>query len=174
VAGPTREDALATLEEGWGRVSELAGRVPDDEAVRRGTIGGGEWSAKDLLGHLATWEAFALDALSEWRQERRPYIDEILVRGDRAIDELNEATVKDKLDLGLVEIRRGAEGTHSALVQAIRETSDEQWSAKAFYRTERRNRLNLLLGSILGAPQRPFGHAFAHLPDLEAFVSSLR
>ncbi len=29
----------------------------------------------------------------------------------------------------------------------------------------------MLLGSVMGAPKRPFGHAFAHLPDLEAFVS---
>jgi hypothetical protein len=30
-----------------------------------------------------------------------------------------------------------------------------------------------LLGSILGAPKLPFGHAAAHLPDLEAFVTAL-
>jgi hypothetical protein len=51
--------------------------------------------------------------------------------------------------------------------------ADQEWEARAFYPTERRDRLALLLGSITGAPGQPFGHAFAHVPDLEAFVSSL-
>jgi len=29
-----------------------------------------------------------------------------------------------------------------------------------------------MLGSITGAPDRPFGHAWAHLADLEAYVAA--
>ena len=49
----------------------------------------------------------------------------------------------------------------------------EEWEGKAFYETERRTRLGTLLCAVTGAPKRPFGHAFAHLSDLEAYVSSL-
>ena len=51
--------------------------------------------------------------------------------------------------------------------------TDDEWTARVPYDAERRRTLAGLLGSIAGAPQRPFGHAFAHIPDLEAFVSSL-
>jgi hypothetical protein len=49
-----------------------------------------------------------------------------------------------------------------------------EWHSKAPYRTERRAWLGMMLGSITGAPRRAFGHAFAHLPDLEQYVSALR
>src|SRR5437879_4176307 len=62
---------------------------------------------------------------------------------------------------------------HRELIEELSHIGPEEWEAKAFYETERRTRLGTLLGAITGAPKRPFGHAFAHLPDLEAYVSSL-
>jgi hypothetical protein len=61
-----------------------------------------------------------------------------------------------------------------ALVGAIREMDNAEWHSKAPYRAERRAWLGMMLGSITGAPKRAFGHAFAHLPDLERYVSALR
>ncbi|MBI2237985.1 MAG: DinB family protein [Actinobacteria bacterium] len=169
---PTRDEAIRTLDEGHRGVGELMALLSDDDLVKPATIGGGDWSAKDLLGHLTTWEEIALESLDEWRRGERPGIEDVF--SGNGTDRLNDESVARKTALPLAEVRATAEAVHRALVDAIAAMTDEEWTGKAPYPAERRTRLATLLGAILGAPQRPFGHAFAHLPDLEAYVASLR
>ncbi len=168
----TRAEAVRTLEEGQRAVDALVARLTEDELARPAVIGGGDWSAKDLIGHLTSWEEIALDALAEWRRGERPSIEDVF-RSD-GTDRLNDETIARKAPLPLAGVRAAAEATHLTLVGEIEAMDDSEWKAKASYPTERRTKLSALLGSVLGAPQRPFGHAFAHLPDLEAYVASVR
>lgn len=163
---------MATLREGHQRVDGLLDRLSEDELIRPGTIGGGEWSAKDLLGHLTTWEEAALQALGEWREGRMPTIETEAFASDEGVDRFNAATVEAKAKLSLPEVRSEAERVLAALTHEIETMTDDEWNARAPYETARRRHLVELLGSILGAPKRPFGHASAHLPDLEEFVRS--
>ncbi len=169
----SRAEAIATLEDGHGRVRDLLAGRPERKLTRAGTIGGGDWSAKDLIAHLCWWEEIALRSLEEWRAGGRPWIEEVFVGGAEGIDRINAEDMERKTALSLQQVRSLAEDVHRRLVTAIRDTGDEQWTAKARYEAPRRDRLGELLGSVLGAPKRPFGHAFAHLPDLQAFVASL-
>jgi hypothetical protein len=169
----SRDEAVATLQEGHGRVTELLDQLSEDDAIRPATIGGGDWSAKDLRAHLTTWEEAALQALAQWREGQRPTIEVEAFASDEGVDRFNAATVEAKAKLPLADVRAEAERVHAALVHEIEAMTDQDWSARAPYETERRRHLVELLGSILGAPKRPFGHAFAHLPDLEDFVSSV-
>jgi hypothetical protein len=169
VTQPSRREAIATLEEGHRSVSALLERLPDDRATAPGTIGGGEWSAKDLLGHLASWEEHALQALEEWRRGERPWVEDAF-RSSSEVDRVNARTVAAKAPWSLGEVRADADRTHRALVDAIESMTDEEWNQKAPYPTERRSRLGNLLGSVTGAPRRPFGHAFVHMDDLRAYV----
>src|SRR5207245_7846791 len=59
--------AAAALEEGNAALQELCARLSADEMVRPATIGGGQWSAKDLLAHVAFWEELAAQTLADWR-----------------------------------------------------------------------------------------------------------
>jgi hypothetical protein len=179
MAQPSRQEAISILEEGNARVEELLGGIPDADLTREATIGGGEWSAKDLVGHLATWEELALRSLEEWLRGEVPWVEQedgpFGAAGTEAIDALNARTVDAKRHLSLDEVRRTSQEIHRRLVAEIIALSDEEWRAKASYPTEggRRNRLVMLLGAILGAPKGPFAHAFAHIPDVEAFVASV-
>ena len=134
-------------------------------------MGGGDWSAKDLMGHLAHWNEIAIEALASWRKAERPEIEDVWGDG---VDQLNaenyERGKADSTEHARDRMRR----SHAALVGAIGEMDDVEWHSKAPYRTERRAWLGMMLGSISGAPKRAFGHAFAHLPDLERYVSALR
>ncbi|MCA1840855.1 MAG: hypothetical protein LC723_11100, partial [Actinobacteria bacterium] len=56
-------ETLASLAE---KVLKIATSLPEDLANRPSTIGGGDWSANDLLGHLQTWEEVAIDAYQSW------------------------------------------------------------------------------------------------------------
>jgi hypothetical protein len=125
------------------------------------------------MAHLEVWEALALQSLQEWRNATKPAIEDVFAKGSDGIDALNAERVQAKRGLSLDEVRIQAADTHRELIDELSHMDDEEWEAKAFYETERRSTLGNLLGSITGASKQPFGHAFAHLPDLEAYVSSL-
>jgi hypothetical protein len=173
VAQPTPTEAVETLEEGHGSSAALFARLSDGQLQQPATIGDGDWSARDLMAHLEVWEALALQSLQEWRNATRPFIEDIFAKGSDGIDEFNAERVQAKRGLSLDEVRIQAADTHRELIEELSHMDDEEWKAKAFYETERRLTLGNLLGSITGAPKRPFGHAFAHLPDLESYVASL-
>ena len=180
MAQPSRQEAISILEEGHARLHELLDAVPEADLVRESTIGGGEWSAKDLIGHIAAWEEMALRSLNEWRRGEIPWVEHedgpFHGPGNENVDAFNARAVGENRRESLEEIRRKSDGTHQRLIAEIVGLSDEEWRAKAPYPTEggRRNRLVTLLGAVLGAPKRPFGHAFAHIPDVEAFAASVR
>jgi hypothetical protein len=166
-------EAVQTLEEGNATASALFARLSDDQLAQGATIGDGDWSARDLMAHLEVWEALALQSLQEWRNATKPTIEDIFSKGSDGVDAFNAERVQAKRGLSLDEVRIQAADTHRELIDELSHMDDEEWKAKAFYETERRSTLGNLLGSITGAPKQPFGHAFAHLSDLEAYVASL-
>jgi uncharacterized protein (TIGR03083 family) len=169
---PSRQEAIQILEEGWSRLDELLAGLSDEDLIRPSTIGSGDWSAKDLLGHLAFWEELAVKTMAEWRGGEKPEVERAFASGGP--DDLNAENYERKRDWPLDQVRAEGEGTHRRLIREIEEMSDQVWTSKAPYETERRNHLVSELGSVLGAPKRPFGHVFAHIPDLEGYASSVR
>ena len=173
MADPGRDEALRTLDQGHHRLDELLSEASEEDLVRPSTIGGGDWSAKDVVGHVAIWEEAAIDALADIRRQEVPKIEDYF-RRQGGIDRYNAEIMPSIQPLSLEEVRARTRASHETLLGQIRGLTDEEWTAPVPYKTERRRTLGSLLGSITGAPQRPFGHAFAHIPDVEAFVRSLR
>jgi hypothetical protein len=172
MAAISRRQALGTLDEGNSRVQTLFDGLGDDDMIRPNSIGGGEWSAKDLIGHLAFWEEIALVTLDAWVRGEEPPIEATFTAG--SVDDLNAWNHSRKRSWGLDRVRSESRETHETLVAAIQSLSDEQWAAPRPFEGDAREDLGSELGGVLGAPGRPFGHAFAHLPDLEAFVEATR
>src|SRR5438309_4032353 len=83
----TRQEALATLQQGNDALAALFAQLSPDQMVKAATIGGGDWSAKDLLGHIAFWEELAAQTLAEWRAGQRPSIENAF--GQPATDAAN-------------------------------------------------------------------------------------
>ncbi len=63
----TREEAVRLLEEQHAELATLFEELDPDAFVRRGTMGGGEWSAKDLAAHMGVWEEFAIETIRRVR-----------------------------------------------------------------------------------------------------------
>ena len=171
MASITREEALATLEDGQAQVEALVGQLSDEEAARPATIGGGDWSAKDLVGHIARWNEIAMEALGSCRDGEQPEIEDVWGGG---VDELNAENYETSKGASPEEARERLRRSHDALVGAIRGMDNAEWHSKAPFQTQKRRWLGMMLGSITGAPKRPYGHAFAHLPDLKTYVLELR
>ena len=164
MATPARAQALATLEAGQDELDALFGQLTDVELSQPGTVGSSDWAAKDLMGHIAFWEELALESIDAWRAGRRPRVEDI--SGPAGTDRANADNQARTAPQSPAEIRSRAASAHQALLAALRSLSDAEWQAPAPYQTATRASLGELLGGVLGAPDQPFGHTYAHLDDL--------
>ena len=162
----SRADAIRILTEQRREVLALLGGLTARARTRRG-LGGGEWSAKDLLGHLESWERHAIDALAAWDRGEPAPIDAAL-RAD-GVHEVNRRAVAAQARRSYASIATSAADTHLALIDAIRGITDERWSAPASPRG--RKPLGHRLGQILVGADL-FAHDRAHLRDLRSFVEA--
>lgn len=169
----TQEQAIATLTEGQSELDVLLDKLTDDEMTRPATIGGGDWSAKDLLGHIAFWEELALQVIADWRAHRRPAIADLFASGSAGVDAANERNQARTAEQSLADVRARSAAAHSVIVEAIRSLSPDEWQATAYSTDADSRTLAETVSSAMGAPRRPCGHAFAHVADLRAYVESL-
>jgi DinB superfamily len=163
---PTRTEAIRILERDRRTTLGLLERLPPRALTTRG-LGGGDWSPKDLIGHLESWEQHALDALDAWaRGEAAP--SDVALRS-AGLNALNRAEVERKSRWSAAKSMEKATDTHRRIVAAIRSLPDERWLAPATRRARRP--LGQGIGGILGGPSGPFRHDAAHHPDLREFVA---
>ena len=162
--------ALRTLEEEHESVRELVEQLRDEDFERSATIGGGDWSAKDLVGHLTSWEKHARGALAAWRRgEPAPIQRALRIQG---LNGVNADAVAADRDRSADTVRRRFDDIHRRLVAEIRSMPDATWDSPPTKRSRRS--LGHVVGGIVGGPAGPFAHASAHLPHLRAYVESVR
>ena len=168
----TRDDAVRLLEQQHAELAALFAELDEDAFVRRGTIGGSDWSAKDLAAHMGIWEAFAVEAMDAVGRGERPAFEDRFTDpggGDR----VNDEGVRRFLDTPASDVLGRFDDLHRRVVAAIGATSDEGWTADYPYDPEDRT-LGDRVGSLLGSEAGGFTHASAHLPDLRAYVDATR
>ena len=168
----TRDDAARLLEKQYAELAALFAELDEDAFVRRGTIGGGDWSAKDLAAHMGIWEAFAVEAMDAFGRGERPAFEDRFTDpggGDR----VNDEGVRRFLDTPASDVLGRFDDLHRRVISAIGATSDERWTADYPYDQEDRT-LGARVGSLLGSEAGGFTHASAHLPDLRAYVDTTR
>jgi hypothetical protein len=161
---PSRREAIRILERQRSETLSLIDGLPRKALTTPG-LGGGEWSPKDLIGHLASWEEYALDALAAWDRGERAPIDALAWSVSTA--RINRQNVERKAVWSLPRVRRESERTFAELLAAIGAMTDARWRGPATPRG--RKPLAHRLGGILGGPG-PFRHDESHLPSLRAFA----
>jgi hypothetical protein len=164
-AVPTRRRAIAILRVGMAEVFALYDRLPPRARTTAG-LGGGEWSPKDLLGHLESWQEYALAALDAWEDGHGPAIDAVI--WSTSTSALNRDAVLAKSSRRAADQRRRAEATHESLLSRLEAFGDARWKRPGTPRG--RTPAGARLGNLLAGPGGPFRHAEAHLPQLRAFV----
>jgi hypothetical protein len=161
-----KRDALRILTDEHREVVELVDRLRPSDALRAG-LGDGAWSPKDLLGHLSSWEEYALAAIGSWGAGQTAPIDQAL--RTQGLDAINRDGVAMRAARPLGRVRAEFDEVHGSLVEVIRTMPSGVWEAPPTRRSRRS--LGEKVGGILGGVGGGFHHAATHLPDLRAFVS---
>ena len=118
-----RERLFSVLEREWTGLMESFSGLSDSVLVEPGVVG--EWSVRDLLGHIATWEEEAMAALSVIL-EGRPLPRYASSGG---IDAFNARDQDRKRGITIAELRQDLESTHQrfmAYLASVPETAYAQ------------------------------------------------
>lgn len=159
----TRARAIEILRESRHSLTSVGPGLSSEDKAEPGSSGG-EWSIKDLIGHITTWEELALSALADWKSGTSlRFLSMVSSRED--LDRFNDDQIAKKRSLSWDEIDSASDAVNRHLIDEIENLSDEEWSEKRKVE-DRPTTLGELLSRILGAPKSPFGHANAHLAEL--------
>jgi hypothetical protein len=167
-----RDEAVRLLEEQHAELAALFARLDEDAFVRRETIGGGDWSAKDLAAHMGTWEDLAIEVIAAFVRGERPAAEHRFA-GPGSGDRVNAEGVERFMDVSASDVLTRFEDLHRRVCAAIDSTSDDAWEADYPFDPDDRT-LGDRIGSLLGSDDGGgFTHASAHLPDLRAYVATI-
>lgn len=100
---------LARIDESWRQLLAALDDIPEDRLSDPGVIG--DWSLKDLFGHLAFWDEHAV------REVERALAG--LPRQDNEWQAMNEADHAARRDRALPEQRAAMYQAHAALVERL-------------------------------------------------------
>jgi uncharacterized protein (TIGR03083 family) len=124
----TREQLLVRLEKAWTALNDSYAGLSDAQLTTPGVAG--EWSVRDVLAHVTTWDEEALKYLP------------LIISGGRppryasfgGLDAFNARTMAAKRALSLAEVLDQFDETHQRLVAYLRTVPDEQFTTETRFR----------------------------------------
>ncbi|HEY7648662.1 MAG TPA: maleylpyruvate isomerase N-terminal domain-containing protein [Methylomirabilota bacterium] len=129
-----RQATLRKLDQAWTAFKESFADLTESRLTEPGVTG--DWSVKDILAHVTTWE-----------QEALKYLPLIVAGGHPpryvrygGIDAFNAQMTEEKRDLSPREVLRQLDDIHGRLVDLVRRTDDAQFTHDTRFR--RRLRLD--------------------------------
>ena len=126
---------IKKLEQSWTALQQACAGFSDAQLTQPGVAG--EWSIKDILGHVTTWEQEALKFLPLILQGGRPPRYKDLYGG---IDAFNRMQSEQKRSLSLADVLQQHVETHRRLIAYLQSAPDEQFTRETRFR--RRLRLD--------------------------------
>ncbi len=124
---------LKRLDDAWAQFKQSYAGLSDLQLMEPGVTG--EWSVKDILAHVTTWEEEALKQLPVILDGRKP--PRYLMYG--GIDAFNAQMTIQKRRFSLFEVVRQLHHTHQRLIDFIQSVPEDQF----IHETRFRHRLRL-------------------------------
>ena len=146
------------------RATEAALAHLSTRQIASALLGDGDWSPKDLLGRLESWEEHALGALDAWSRGEGAPIDRAL--RELGLTRVNTDEIARKASRSVAKALSSSSATHDELLASIRSIPDAAWVTPPTRRS--RTPLGVRLGQILTGSDGPFRHDLAHLTGLRA------
>jgi hypothetical protein len=113
---------LNRLEKAWSELKEAYTGLNEAQLTQPGVTG--QWSVKDLLAHVATWDQEALHSLPMILEGRRPPRYKDLYGG---IDAFNALKSSEMQALSLAETIENFEQAHQSLVEMLLSIPEEHF-----------------------------------------------
>ncbi len=130
-----RQAVLAKLERAWAELQNACARLSDAQLTTPGVTG--NWSVRDILAHVSTWEQEALKILPVILAGGRPPTYRAQYGG---IDGFNALMTEKNRGLSLAEVRQEMQDTHQRLLEYLRSVPESQFTRETRFR--RRLRLD--------------------------------
>ncbi len=109
----SREEILDALRYARRDLEDVIACVPDGSIDEEGVVA--EWSVRDLVGHVATWEQEAIKALRRFLTDRD--LKAVVTWTD--VDGLNARESRRKSALSLAQLRGEFEESHAQLIALL-------------------------------------------------------
>jgi hypothetical protein len=130
-----RSKLLKNLDAAWNALLESYAGLSDAEMMQPGVIG--DWSVKDIITHVTSWEEEALIHLPTILAGKRPPRYSVKYGG---IDAFNAQVMAQKRTLSLAKVLRQRDETHRRLIDFIQRVPEELFVRETRFR--RRLRLD--------------------------------
>jgi uncharacterized damage-inducible protein DinB len=124
-----RQQLLQKLDKAWTEIKESYADLSDSQLTEPGVMG--DWSVKDILAHMTTWEEEALKHLPVIIKEGRPPRYSTQYGG---IDAFNALMAERKHDLSLADVLQQQEETHRRLIDYLQSVPEEQFTRETRFR----------------------------------------
>ena len=151
----TMQSSYAAFEALLAPLSEAQLTVPDVH---------GEWSIKDVLVHLATWQGRAAEILEAAQRNEQPQLNPP-IKTDEEMDHFNDAVFAAKRSYPLLDARQDFRASYQRL-QAVVEvlSEDALFDPQHFAWTKEQPLWRTVEGDT-------FGHYEEHAPMIEAWLA---
>ena len=112
----------------WSELQQSYAGLTDEEMLIPGVTG--EWSVRDILAHVAVWDAVVLEVLPGILETgRHPEDDET-----SDLDTFNARMTEEKRGLSLDQVRRELEQSHQRVLDYLRGATPEEVAANEPFR----------------------------------------
>lgn len=129
MAQSTRERLMATMTRNWDALLASFDGLTEDEMMQPGVVE--EWSVKDILAHITTWEEEALHHLPGIVEGRKPPTYASQYGG---LNAFNAVKFEENGRRSLAEVLDRLHATHAQLLAYLETVPDELLSSKERFR----------------------------------------
>ena len=130
-----KEQLVGKMARAWGELKDAYGGLPAEKMVEAGVVG--DWSVKDVLAHVTTWEEEALTHLPHILAGETPPRYSVTYGG---LDAFNALMTERKRALSLEEVLRQLDETHARVMAYVQDAPEELLTTETRFR--RRIRLD--------------------------------
>jgi hypothetical protein len=124
-----RQQLAMRLEKAWREFEESYAGLSDSEMMRADVTG--EWSVRDILAHVTTWEEEALKHLPTILKGGKPPRYSVTHGG---INAFNAQMTEQKRKLTLADVRQQLANTHRRLIKFVAGVPEEEFRSDTPFR----------------------------------------
>lgn len=124
-----KQQLLNQLDKAWAAIKESYAGLSDAQMTKPGVTG--DWSVKDILAHITTWEEEALKYLPLILEGGRPPRYSVRYGG---INAFNAQMTEQKRGLSLSDVLKQLDETHHRLIKYIHQVPEDQFTKETRFR----------------------------------------